>query len=33
MKGGKEVPTTLRHKIYKNLDDIKQTYHNIKYGE
>ena len=33
MKEGKEVPITLRHKIYKNLDDIKQTYHNIKYGE
>jgi len=33
MKGGKEVPTTIRHKIYKNLDDIKQTYHSIKYGK
>ena len=33
MKGGKEVSTPLRQSIYKNLDDIKNTYQNIKYGK
>ena len=33
MKGGKEIPTTLRQKIHKGLDDVKGAYENIKYGE
>lgn len=33
MKGGKEVSSVLRQNIHKNLDDIKKTYQNIKYGK
>jgi hypothetical protein len=33
MKGGKEVPTPLRQRIHKGLDDVKGAYENIKYGK